>query len=134
MTEETLESRARAYLEEHPNFDDNPDELFGLANELAEEVARLKIADERKEIEAEFTPENAGKTWEALSPSGEYRLVVTDYHPQTDGFHYTRGVVFRKEGDGWVELPQDIKRNYHSFAFSWVEGHANGHSYLVGGA
>lgn len=132
MTEKTLETEARAFLDAHQNSEDYSSDFRKLPDELAEVVARLELEGERKEIEAMFTPERAGKSWEVLSPSGKYRLVVTTY-TGTGDFHYTRGVVSCRKGEGWVELPQDIKRNYPSFPYSWIEDHANGHSYLVGG-
>ena len=131
-SESTLEERARAFLAENTLDESYRIHFEALPVDLAEVVAALKTAEERKEIEAMFTPENAGRAWEALSPSGKYRLVVTEFE-QTGDFTYSRGVVYRREGDGWVELPQDIKRNYSAFPYSWIEGHANGHDYLVGG-
>lgn len=62
------------------------------------------------------------------SPSGQYRLEVTSHGTGEGTWAYTKGRVFH--GD---TLVGEIVRNYSSFPFEWIEGHPNGHSYLVGG-
>lgn len=92
---------------------------------------------QREGIERYFTEENrctaesgCGVPREYLSPSGRYKLVVTSYGTKPGAWNYTRGEVFRVS-DG--ERVADVKRNYSSFPFSWMESHVNGHDYLVAG-
>ena len=59
------------------------------------------------------------------SPSGRYRIVVDVY--RTTGWEYSRGRVFTPED----ELVADVKRNYVTFPYAFVEGHPDGHDYLV---
>ena len=77
-----------------------------------------------------FVPENACAKCrnELVSPSGKYRLAVTPYGTKPGCWGYSRGEVYR--GD---EQVADVKRNYSSFPFSWIE-HPSGHEYLVCGA
>jgi len=62
------------------------------------------------------------------SPSGKYTLTVTSIETKPGCWNYTTGVVTRGE-----ETIVEVKRNYASFPFLFVEGHANGHDYLVCG-
>ena len=64
-----------------------------------------------------------------VSPSGKYVLMITGYNTVKGGWNYTRGEVRTKAGN----LIADIKRNYSHFPFLWIEGHLNGHDYLVCG-
>lgn len=85
----------------------------------------------RAHVEAYFVPENKAPTSrESLSPSGRYRLVVTSYGTKPGSWSYARGEVYRVS-DG--QLVADVKRNYSAFPASWVEGHPNGHDYLICG-
>lgn len=63
------------------------------------------------------------------SPSGRYRLVVTTHTTGKGTWAYTKGVVY--DCDSLVET---VCRNYSSFPFAFVEGHMNGHDYLLCGA
>jgi len=67
---------------------------------------------------------------EHLSPSEKYRLVITPYHTGKGTWNYSEGLLYR-QGD--TEPFQRVVRNYGSFPFSWIEGHANGHDYLLCG-
>lgn len=63
-----------------------------------------------------------------LSDSGHYRLDVT-VHPTGRGtWAYTKGRIYDGE-----RLIAEVCRNYHSFPFTFVERHPNGHDYLVCG-
>jgi hypothetical protein len=82
-----------------------------------------------------FVPENAGESTEHLSPSGAYKLKVTSFRtcdPESKRrtWNYTQGLVFRQGSD---EPLFEVRRNYSSFPFLFVEGHPNGHAYLVCG-
>ena len=57
-----------------------------------------------------------GGPQEHLSPSGAYRLVVTEHTTSKGCWSYTKGRVY--EGD---QLLTTIYRNYHSFLYAWVE-------------
>lgn len=67
---------------------------------------------------------------EHLSPSGKYKLTVSSYRTKPGSWNYSRGIVTVVETGAVVG---DIKRNYGAFPFTWLEGHANGHSYLLAG-
>lgn len=62
------------------------------------------------------------------SPSGRYRLVVTRHATGKGTWSYSKGRVFDDD-----RLVAEVCRNYHSFLFCFVEGHTNGHDYLVTG-
>lgn len=63
------------------------------------------------------------------SDSGKYTLLVSSIATKPGCWNYTKGVV--KEGDRVIA---EINRNYSSFPFLFIEGHPNGHDYLVCGA
>lgn len=63
------------------------------------------------------------------SPSGRYQLAVTLHSTSPGSWSYAKGKVLR---DGL--LLTEVCRNYSSFPFTWVEGHPNGHDYLICGA
>jgi hypothetical protein len=83
----------------------------------------------KKEI---FLPKNKveGSERDVTSPSGKYKLRVTRFKPPNDGWHCAQGEVFEQDKDEPIEV---VNRNYSSFPFEWIEGHADGHSYLVCG-
>lgn len=65
------------------------------------------------------------------SPSGKYVLQVTSRATKPGCWNYTTGEVTRADtGEAIVS----VDRNYSSFPYAWVEGHSNGHDYLVCGA
>lgn len=83
--------------------------------------------------------------YESQADSGKYRLRVSSYQPKPGNqWTYTLGRVDRlrvseiQEGklsfqdDKW-ELLHEVKRNYGSFPYLWLEGHTNGHDYLICG-
>jgi len=69
---------------------------------------------------------------EHVSPSGRYRLMVTSYGTGKGAWRYTRGEVFRVVDGHLGERVADVKRNYTSFPFSWMEGHPKG-DFLIAG-
>jgi hypothetical protein len=75
-----------------------------------------------------FRKRNLKNTVEHESPSGKYRLVIGSYTTKKGCWNYSMGTVY--EGD---RLIKKIKRNYSAFPFAWVEGHPNGHDYLICG-
>lgn len=79
-----------------------------------------------------FAPENeqAGSTKEHLSPSGKYKLVTSKFTTTPTSWSYTQGKVFQVGSDTPIAI---VQRNYSAFPFSFVEGHANGHDYIVAG-
>lgn len=68
------------------------------------------------------------KTKEYSSASKRYRLVVTTHNTGPRTWECSRGRVY--EGD---RLISTVCRNYSVFPFLFVEGHPNGHDYLVCG-
>lgn len=79
-----------------------------------------------------FRSENANldRREEHLSPSGKYKLVVTPYATKPGCWGYTQGLVYTVGSDTPIA---EIQRNYSAFPFLFVEGHPNGHDYLIGG-
>ena len=71
-----------------------------------------------------------GESYSENSPSGKYRLDVTHHDTGNRTWRYSKGRVYRVEGNVLIET---VCRNYSSFATLWVEDHPNGHSYLVCG-
>jgi hypothetical protein len=79
-----------------------------------------------------FDPKSAAieQRREILSPSTKYKLVVTPFATSPGCWNYTQGLVYRRGDDQPIA---EIRRNYSAFPSSWIEGHANGHDYLVAG-
>lgn len=79
-----------------------------------------------------FTPENANLKCrrEYLSDSGEYKVVITPYATKEGSWNYTQGLVFKVGSDVPIA---DVRRNYSSFEYTFIEDHPNGHHYFVGG-
>lgn len=70
----------------------------------------------------------AGDPKVVVSPGGQYRLVLTEHETRRGCWAYTKGKVFK--GD---QLLFEVCRNYSHFPYLFVEGHPNGHDYLVCG-
>ena len=71
----------------------------------------------------------SGEPQEEVSPSGKYRLVVTQHTTGKGTWNCSKGRVYA--GD---TLITDVCRNYGAFPFAWIEGHGKtGHDYLVCG-
>jgi hypothetical protein len=78
-----------------------------------------------------YDPENAQPNpKEFLSPSGKYKLVVTSFTSGPNTWNVTEGKVFTVDSDTPIA---SIRRNYSAFPYCFVERHANGHDYLIGG-
>ncbi len=69
---------------------------------------------------------------ESFSPSGRCKLLVRYYGTKPGSWNYSRGTVWAADDPDGKPIA-DVKRNYSSFEFAWIEGHPNGHSYLVCG-
>jgi len=65
------------------------------------------------------------------SPSGKYVLSISSKETKPGCWNYTTGEVAQADTG---EVIKTVERNYSSFPFAWVEGHPNGHDYLVCGA
>lgn len=79
-----------------------------------------------------FVPENKqGEDKEHLSPSGKYKLTVSCYGTSPGCWSYTRGILTSVETS---EVIADVKRNFSSFPFFFLENHPSGHTYLVTGS
>lgn len=79
-----------------------------------------------------FTPENEQEDSrrEISSPEGKYKLVVSSFSTGQGTWDYSQGKVYRTDAG---ELVAIVQRNHDSFPFLFVEGHPNGHDYLVCG-
>lgn len=75
-----------------------------------------------------FIPENLQSQKSYNSPSGKYRIVIESYKTTSGAWNYTRGLVYND-----TKLIADVKRNYCSFPYLFVEDHPNGHDYLICG-
>ena len=79
-----------------------------------------------------FVPENlTGEPRVELSPSEKYLLVIMKYETKAGCWRYSRGLVQENTEEGKVIA--DVKRNYSSFPFGWIEDHPNGNDYLFCG-
>lgn len=103
-------------------FDELPEDVQTLVTEAKQVRHRQEVI---KLFEEEGTP--TGDPWEEQSESGRYKLVVQRYAFKK-GWNYSKGSVYR--GD---ELLFEVHRNYGGFPFLFIEGHPNGHDYLVCG-
>ncbi|WP_437718177.1 hypothetical protein WMF45_18240 [Sorangium sp. So ce448] len=79
-----------------------------------------------------FRPENEreGSRREISSPTGKYRLVVSSFSTGRGGWDYAQGEVTRTASADPIAV---VRRNLDAFPFLFVEGHPNGHDYLVCG-
>lgn len=64
------------------------------------------------------------------SPSGEYHLVIYKYKTDPGYGDVSLGKIYKKGSDTPLF---EVRRNFYSFPYSWVEGHPNGHDYLITG-
>jgi len=99
---------------------------------LFEALPKAAQAEARRQQKAAFfVPENANlkDRKEHLSPSGEYKLVVTPYETSPGCWGYTQGLVYQRKEDVPIA---EIQRNYSRFPFAWVEEHAKGDFLLCG--
>jgi hypothetical protein len=94
---------------------------------LSDEEKKAYYAEDKKRS---FAPEKyiEGSLKEFQSPSGRYRLELRQYSQGEGYWSYSEGSVFK--GDQLIGV---VQRNYGSFPTEWVEGHPNGHDYLVCG-
>jgi len=78
-----------------------------------------------------LTPENARVECrrEYLSDSGQYKVVVTPFTTK-EGYGHTQGLVFKLGSDTPIA---EVRRNYSSFQYTFIENHPNGHHYFIGG-
>lgn len=115
--------------------------LLKKAADLSRDAARSlwKEADPKVQEEASrirkdsfFVEENRlpERREEHMSPDESYRLVLDYYGTGKGTWNYSRGRVYHHNGSNPIA---DVKRNYSSFPFSWVEAH-NGNCYLYCGA
>jgi hypothetical protein len=86
----------------------------------------------RAEKDAVFVPANESTKdrWEKLSSSGQYKLVIASYETKPGCWSYIQGKVFKLGSDAPIAV---VNRNYSAFPYTFVEGHPNGHDYLVCG-
>ena len=94
----------------------------------------MATEDEKKKRAAEkaayFVPENKTGEREVFSPSGKYKLVITNFHTKPVLWSFTQGEVFKKDSDVPIAT---VRRNYSAFPYSFVEDHPSGHDFLVAG-
>jgi len=91
---------------------------------------RVEVARRDARLDEIFSPKNAqlDNVREYRSESDKYRLIVTPFATKKGCWNYTRGVVF--EGRRKIA---EVRRNYSAFEYAFIEGHKNGHDYLVCG-
>jgi len=120
-------------LQAYLSFDPNKDEGGYKESRRLQELVEPGLYREyhRMEIDADFVPENeqAEGRAEVVSPSGKYKLVLVNYAVEA-GFGRRQGRVYRQGQEAPLTL---VNRNYVSFPHLFIEGHPNGHSYLVCG-
>jgi hypothetical protein len=124
---EKVQELAQAFLERARQL--SQEELVVAVKALPEEVLRRYRRLRHDELFSSAKALEAEKR-EHLSPSAKYKLVVTPYATKAGCWNYTQGLVYHRGDDKPLA---EIRRNYSSFPHSWVEGHQNGHDYLVAG-
>lgn len=67
---------------------------------------------------------------EILSPSGRYKLVLSQYTTEAGCWNYSQGRIFRQ---GEYQVIAVIQRNYGAFPYLFIEEHQNEHDYLICG-
>lgn len=84
------------------------------------------------DLDQYFIPENERPEFrqQRTSPSGKYELVTTAYGTKPGCWSVTEGAVRIAGSDGHIAT---VRRNYSAFPFLFVEGHPNGHDYLICG-
>lgn len=78
-----------------------------------------------------FIPKNAdlANQREHISPSGQFKLVITPYTTEKGSWNYTQGLVY-KTGDS---IPfAEVQRNYSCFPFCFIEDHPKGNFLICG--
>lgn len=93
------------------------------------EDQRMK-AKRSEDFDSHFSPEKETKGARVSSPSGRYWVETSTYATRPGCWGYARAVVY---SDKRPEPIADIKRNYDSVPICWIEGHPNGHDYLITG-
>jgi len=122
----------RAYLD-HTDNETYPggDADRGEADRLRALIPPGELAAHaRAKLEAAYAAETAEWSYTTFSASRRYSLNVF----RTS--HYSRGHVYRHdspEDNAGKTLIAQVTRNYASFIDLFIEGHANGHDYLVTG-
>jgi hypothetical protein len=118
--------QARAFMERTKGM--SREELWEAAKELPKDV-QTAFWEMRKA--SYFVPENDvdGSRKEILSPSGMYKLVVSEFSTERGRWHYSQGLVYRKDDDQPIAV---VQRNYGDFPYLFIEDHPKG-AFLVCG-
>lgn len=77
-----------------------------------------------------YNPKKLESSKELQSPSGKYTLTIQSFKTGKGTWNFTQGIVY-KTGD--KKPIATVKRNYSRFPHLFVEGHQNGHDYLICG-
>lgn len=119
--------RAQDFLAKSESMDH--DDLRAAYDALPAEVKKLY---RKLQKDKHFDPKNAvlDKRREVMSPSGKYKLVITPFATGPSSWNYSQGIVYRKGDDTPIA---EVRRNYGAFPNLFIEGHPNGHDYLVCG-
>jgi hypothetical protein len=86
-------------------------------------------ADKREAILERVAKSEVIERETGASPSGKYRMGVSELRAADTGWYYSVGTVSLASGH---EITF-VERNYSTFPYTWVETHPNGHDYLVCG-
>lgn len=78
-----------------------------------------------------FIPENERKDTirEELSPSGQFKLVISNFTTGKNTWDYAQGKVYRVGSEEPIAV---VQRNYGSFPFLFIEGHPKGNFLVCG--
>lgn len=77
-----------------------------------------------------FEPENEVKKETHVSPSGRYKLEISEFKTKAGCWNYSQCIVFKIDSDKPIDI---IQRNIEHFPFKFIESHSNGHDYLICG-
>lgn len=120
----SLVDRAMVLLERSKYF--SRDELAVILKQVHSDVKELYYKHVK---DSYYKPENKiGESITHTSPSCKYRLEISTYSTGSGTWKYTQGCVYDSQGT----LLAEVRRNYHSFPFLFVEGHPNGDFLICG--
>lgn len=92
-------------------------------------LVRTAIRKHRRKAWVKALPVIKDRTKSHASYSGKYVLTIEQLHTGKGTWEYTRGTVKTKSGS----MIAVVDRNYSRFPFAFVEGHRDGHDYLICG-
>lgn len=121
----------QAYVDHWDKEHTDQDAKYSEGRRLREQIPKdLYRAYHRFEIDQSFVDEKIDSRREKMSPSGKYKLVTASFGTKPGCWSYAQGRVYAAGSDTPIVT---VNRNYSAFPNLFIEGHPNGHDYLVCG-